>query len=201
MSQLCHRCWQYIQESKHILPLIRLNWTKVPRDDIQLCYWLFNSSSIKYIVTQTHLMCEKNSYPRKQLEIRQMNSQQTHNSLSQVVKKLKHMKTHFVSSVCVCVCVCLCVLVAQSCLTLCDPVDCSPPGSSVQGILQARILEWVAISFSRGSSQGLNLSLPHCRQIVYHPSHQESPLYPLGCKKEKEKLLHKTSYISLLEVL
>ena len=38
--------------------------------------------------------------------------------------------------------------VAQSCLTLCDPVDCSPPGSSVHGILQARILEWVAISFS-----------------------------------------------------
>ena len=42
--------------------------------------------------------------------------------------------------------------VAQSCPTLCDPVDCSPPGSSVHGILQARILEWVAISFSRGSS-------------------------------------------------
>ena len=43
--------------------------------------------------------------------------------------------------------------VAQSCLTLCDPMDCSPPGSSIHGILQARILEWVAISFSRGSSQ------------------------------------------------
>ena len=36
----------------------------------------------------------------------------------------------------------------QSCLTLCDPIDGSPPGSSVPGILQARILEWVAISFS-----------------------------------------------------
>ena len=36
----------------------------------------------------------------------------------------------------------------QSCSTLCDPIDCSPPGSSVSGILQARILEWVAISFS-----------------------------------------------------
>ena len=44
------------------------------------------------------------------------------------------------------------VLVTQSCLTLCDPVDCSPPGSSVRGILQARTLEWVAILFSRGSS-------------------------------------------------
>ena len=42
--------------------------------------------------------------------------------------------------------------VAQSCLTLCDPVDCSPPGSSVHGIFPARILEWVAISSSRGSS-------------------------------------------------
>ena len=42
--------------------------------------------------------------------------------------------------------------VAQSCPTLCGPVDYSPTGSSVHGILQARILEWVAISFSRGSS-------------------------------------------------
>ena len=45
------------------------------------------------------------------------------------------------------------VKIAQSCPTLCDPVDCSLPGSSVHGILQARILEWVAISFSRGSSR------------------------------------------------
>ena len=45
------------------------------------------------------------------------------------------------------------VLVTQSCLILCDPMDCSPSGSSVHGILQARILEWVVISFSRGSSQ------------------------------------------------
>ena len=43
--------------------------------------------------------------------------------------------------------------VSQSCLTLCGPMDCSPPGSSVHGILQARILEWVAIPFSRASSQ------------------------------------------------
>ena len=44
------------------------------------------------------------------------------------------------------------VLVAQSCPTLCNPMDYSLPGSSVHGILQARILEWVAIPFSRGSS-------------------------------------------------
>ena len=46
----------------------------------------------------------------------------------------------------------VCVLVIQLCPALRDPVDCSLPGSSVHGILQARILEWVAISFSRGSS-------------------------------------------------
>ena len=45
--------------------------------------------------------------------------------------------------------VCVYVLVTQSCPTLCDPTDCSPPGSSIHGILQARMLEWVAISCSR----------------------------------------------------
>ena len=50
---------------------------------------------------------------------------------------------------CVCVCVCVCV---QACLTLWDPIDCNPLGSSVLGIFQARILEWGAISFSRVSS-------------------------------------------------
>ena len=45
------------------------------------------------------------------------------------------------------------VLVVQLCLTLCDPMDCSLPGSSVHGILQARILEYVAIPFCKGSSQ------------------------------------------------
>ena len=47
----------------------------------------------------------------------------------------------------------VCVCVTQSCLTLCDSMDCSPPGSSVHGILQAWIPEWAVISFSRGSSQ------------------------------------------------
>ena len=57
---------------------------------------------------------------------------------------------HSMNATWICVCVCL---IAQSCLTLCDPLDCSPPGISVRGILQARILEWVAVSSSRGSSQ------------------------------------------------
>ena len=55
--------------------------------------------------------------------------------------------------VCVCVCVYVCMSVhAQLCQTLYDPMDCNLSGSSVHGIFQARILEWVAISFSRGSS-------------------------------------------------
>ena len=61
-----------------------------------------------------------------------------------------------------------CGLVAQLCLTLCDPVECSLPGSSLHGILQARILGWVAISFSRGvfQTQESNphlLCLLHCQ--------------------------------------
>ena len=54
------------------------------------------------------------------------------------------------------------VLVTQSCPTLCDPMDCSLPGSSVHGFLQARILEWVAIPFSRESSQSRNQTQVSC---------------------------------------
>ena len=53
-------------------------------------------------------------------------------------------------------------LVTQSYLTLCDLMDYSPPGSFVHGILQARVLEWVAISFSRGSSQPRNRTQVSC---------------------------------------
>ena len=55
------------------------------------------------------------------------------------------------------------------------PMDCSPPGSSVHGILQARMLKWAAIPFPKGSSRGSNLGLLHCRQILCHLSHQGSP--------------------------
>ena len=65
-----------------------------------------------------------------------------------------------------------------------DPMDCSPPGSSVHGIFQARILEWVAISFSRGSSRPRDQTWVSCigGQILYHLSHQGSPpnFYPEG---------------------
>ena len=50
-------------------------------------------------------------------------------------------------------CVCVCVLNHFSCVSLCNPMDCSPPGSSVHGTLQARILEWAAVPSSRESSQ------------------------------------------------
>ena len=67
------------------------------------------------------------------------------------------------------------VLVAQSCPTLYDPMDCTPPNSSVSEIVQRRILEWVAIPFSKGASwpkDGTFSGLPHCRQILYCLSHQ-----------------------------
>ena len=66
--------------------------------------------------------------------------------------------------------------VSQSSLALCEPMYCSKPGSSVNGILQARILEWVAIPSSRGifPNQGLNPGLPHCRQILYQLNHKGS---------------------------
>ena len=54
------------------------------------------------------------------------------------------------------------MFVAQSCLTLCDPMDCNPTGSSVHGILRARILKWVAIPFSRGSSQSRDQTRVSC---------------------------------------
>ena len=58
------------------------------------------------------------------------------------------------------------VLIATLCLTLWDPMDCSAAGSSVHGILQARLLEWVALAFSRGIFQGSNPHLLHCMWIL-----------------------------------
>ena len=71
----------------------------------------------------------------------------------------------------------MCVLVIQLCPTLCDPMDCSPTVSSVHGIFQARLLEWVAIPFPAiFPTQGSNSSLLHCRHILYFLSHQVSPI-------------------------
>ena len=65
-------------------------------------------------------------------------------------------------------------LVAQSCPTLCDPMDSSPPGSSVYGIIQARILEWVAMPSSRESSQ------PRNRTQVRSPTFQVDSLVTIN---------------------
>ena len=77
-------------------------------------------------------------------------------------------------------CICIVRVCAQSlqlCPTLCNPIDYSPPGSSVHGILQARILEWVTMPSSRGSSQPRDRTLGSCigRQILDPLSHQGSP--------------------------
>ena len=71
-----------------------------------------------------------------------------------------------------CCCCCCCCLVAKLCLTLCDLMDYSQPGSSAHGIFQVRILEWVAISFSRGSSWPRDCTN---RQILCHWATWEAP--------------------------
>ena len=75
----------------------------------------------------------------------------------------------------------MCVLSLQSFLILCDPMDCSPPSSSVHGILQARVLEWVAISSSRAFSQSRGqtcISYISCigKQILHHCATSEAPI-------------------------
>ena len=72
----------------------------------------------------------------------------------------------------------------QLCLTLCNSMDCSPPGSSVHGILQARILKWVAMPSSRGSSwprDQTHIAYVSCigRQVVYHYCYLGSPFFQL----------------------
>ena len=72
---------------------------------------------------------------------------------------------------------CCCCLVSKSCLTLCDPMDYSLPNSSVHGIFQARIPEWVAVFFSRGSSLPRDgTPVFSTADRLYHLSHQGSPL-------------------------
>ena len=81
-------------------------------------------------------------------------------------------------------------LVVRSCLILSDPTDCNLPGFSVYRILHARILEWVAISSSRGSSQPRDITLVSCIAGRFF-SHQGSPseLYPTLKRKKKASLI------------
>ena len=112
------------------------------------------------------------------------------------------LSTSSVPRMCVCVCVCVC---AQSCLRVCNPVDCSLPGSSAHGIFQARILEWVAISSSRGSSRHRDQTLVSCiscigRQIHHHCTTWETPFAYLDrCKLHAHIVL--TVCLRLLSVL
>ena len=95
---------------------------------------------------------------------------------------------------------CMHAKLLQPCLTFCSPMDCSPPGSSVHGILQAKILEWVAMPFSRVSPQPrvrTHVSYVSCigKQVLYHQCHlgsleqgQHGPsvhLLTSGCIGEK----------------
>ena len=82
-------------------------------------------------------------------------------------------------------------------LTVCNPMDCSPPGVSVHGILQAKIVEWVAISFSRGSSlprNQTNISYVSCidEQVLYHQPHLENLSWAHIHRKPSSKKIHAT---------
>ena len=95
---------------------------------------------------------------------------------------LHHIQSHtsqmlsFYLRVCVCVCVCVCVFSHFSHVQLCNPMDYRPPGSSVHGMLQARVLVWVSISPSRGSSSPRGQTFSSCvscigRWVLYHWCH------------------------------
>ena len=89
----------------------------------------------------------------------------TKNLWNVILKNLNEWRAEKIMECCVCV-----WTVTQSCLTLCNPVDCSPPGSSVHGIFQAGILEQLPIFYSRGSSQPRDQTRVSCigKQILYH---------------------------------
>ena len=84
---------------------------------------------------------------------------------------------------------CVCVLLIQLCLTVCEPMDCSPPGSSVHVILQARILEWTAIPLTKGSSQPTDGTQVSCISgrfftvcFTIWATQELLPVVPLQCK-------------------
>ena len=76
--------------------------------------------------------------------------------------------------------------VDQSCLTLSDPIDYSPPGSSVHGVFQGRVLEWGAIAFSASNAMEVQSLLSSLKKV---------------CQKKKKKHLSREATISLLELL
>ena len=96
---------------------------------------------------------------------------------------------------------CFCCLITKSCATLCNPMDCSLPGSSVHGISQARISEWVAVSFARGSSWLRDRTCISCigRWIHHHWANLFCSKQMLKCYLKSILSVSKTSwFLSLL---
>ena len=124
--------------------------------------WPSHSSPLKLVMVPMHVRIKSQEF-----------SWQAESSLTGLC--LTAVFSHIVGTI-TSICVVIRSKVVQSCPTVCNPMDCSLPGSSVHGIFQARVLEWAAIS-SPGDlpDQELNLGLPHCRQMLYHLSHQGSP--------------------------
>ena len=90
--------------------------------------------------------------------------------------------------------------VAQSCPTLSDPMDCSPPGSSVHGIFQARVLEWVAIAFSRGQPKG-DVGLEFWKKCRAGNRHLEVNYREGVAKHRRSDRTYITRWLSKLEQL
>ena len=97
-----------------------------------------------------------------------------------------------------CVCVCVCVCSAQLCPNVCNLMNCNPPGSSVHGVFQARILEWVAISFSRDlSDPGIEPGSPALQADSLPLCHLRSSTFRLGHRNHyfHLRLVKKLSYL------
>ena len=116
--------------------------------------------------------------------------------------------TQCMLNLCVCVCVCVCVRArARACAGMCsvvsdfqDPMNCSPAGFSVRGITQARTLEWVAISYSKGSSQPRDQTCVFCvscigRKILQHCATWEACLLRIFIRINNELLLYQLKYL------
>ena len=87
------------------------------------------------------------------------------------------------------------MLVAQSCLTLCDPIDCSLPSYSVHGILQARILEWIhSLLQAVFPTQEFSMGVLNCRQILCYQNHKGSPISSLLTSKLDTEKLNKSFF-------
>jgi len=102
------------------------------------------------------------------------------NSIQSLFPCLYSFTQHKLSEPGPCYCVCVCAQSLQSCLPLCDPKNCAPPGPSVHGILQARILEWVAMPSSRGSSQPRDWTYITCVSCIAGGFFTHWPTNPPG---------------------